>query len=83
MTTPVGARAAPAVTRSPIATSTATSAVVTNSYGRGHLTPRDNDRQRRISFDLDIDPSPADLATSRDAFGNISSYFQVTDATTP
>ena len=23
--------------------------------------------------------SPADLATSRDAFGNISSYFQVTD----
>ncbi len=55
------------------------SAVVTNSYGRGHLTPRDNGRQRRISFDLDIDPSPADRATSRDAFGNISSYFQVTD----
>jgi len=55
------------------------SAVVTNSYGRGHLTPRDNERQRRISFDLDIDPAPADSATSRDAFGNISSYFQVTD----
>lgn len=55
------------------------SAVVTNSYGRCHLTPRDNERQRRISFDLDIDPRPSDRATSRDVFGNISSYFQVTD----
>lgn len=55
------------------------SAVVTNSYGRCHLTPRDTGTQRRISFDLDIDPLPADRATSRDVFGNISSYFQVTE----
>lgn len=55
------------------------SGVVTNSYGRGHLTPRDTDRQRCLSFDLDIDPDPADRSTSRDAYGNISSYFQITE----
>ena len=27
------------------------SAVVTNSYGRGHLTPRDTARQRCLAFD--------------------------------
>lgn len=55
------------------------SAVVTNSYGRAHLTPRDTESQRCVSFQLDIDPVPADRSTSRDVFGNISSYFQVTD----
>lgn len=55
------------------------SAVVTNSYGRCHLTPRDTAQQRRLSFDLAIDPAPSDRSTSRDVFGNISSYFQVTD----
>ena len=55
------------------------SGVVTNSYGRGHLTPRDTDRQRCLSFDLDIDPDPADRSTSRDSYGNISSYFQITE----
>ncbi|HPX35519.1 MAG TPA: transglutaminase family protein [Mycobacterium sp.] len=55
------------------------SAAVTNSYGRGHLTPRDTDRQRCLSFELDIDPPPADRSTSRDAYGNISSYFQITE----
>ena len=53
--------------------------VVTNSYGRGHLTPRDTTRQRCLSFELDIAPGPADRSTSRDAYGNISSYFQVTE----
>ncbi len=52
--------------------------VVTSSYGRGHLTPRDTGRQRRLAFDLDIDPAPADRSTSRDAYGNVSSYFHVT-----
>lgn len=55
------------------------SAVVTNSYGRGHLTPRDTDRQRCLAFDLDINPPPADRSTSRDGYGNISSYFQITE----
>ena len=53
--------------------------VVTSSYGRGHLTPRDSTRQRCIVFDLDIDPLPADRSTSRDGYGNISSYFHVTE----
>lgn len=55
------------------------SAVVTSSYGRGHLTPRDTDRQRCLTFDLAIDPAPADKSTSRDAFGNLSSYFHITE----
>ncbi|MFM8598230.1 MAG: transglutaminase N-terminal domain-containing protein [Mycobacterium sp.] len=52
---------------------------VTNSYGRGHLMPRDTTGQRCLSFELDIDPAPADRSTSRDSYGNISSYFQVTE----
>jgi len=52
---------------------------VTNSYGRGHLTPRDTARQRCLSFELSIDPEPADRSSSRDAYGNASSYFQVTE----
>ncbi len=55
------------------------SAVVTSSYGRGHLMPRDTDRQRCLSSDLAIDPMPADKSTSRDAYGNLSFYFHITD----
>ena len=51
--------------------------VVTSSYGRGFLTPRDSARQRCLSHDLWIDPEPADRSTSRDAYGNVSSYFHV------
>lgn len=54
------------------------SAVVTSSYGRGHLTPRDTDRQRCRSSELVIEPLPADRSLSRDAYGNLSSYFHVT-----
>ena len=53
--------------------------VVTSSYGRGFLTPRDSGRQRCLSNQLLIDPEPADSSTSRDAYGNISSYFHVTE----
>ena len=53
--------------------------VVTSSYGRGFLTPRDSARQRCLSHELHIDPKPADSSTSRDAYGNISSYFHVTE----
>jgi transglutaminase-like putative cysteine protease len=52
--------------------------VVTSSYGRGFLTPRDSSRQRCLSHELRIDPEPADRSTSRDVFGNITSYFHVT-----
>jgi transglutaminase-like putative cysteine protease len=55
------------------------SAVVTSSYGRGHLTPRDTSRQRCLTFDLDIHPDAADQAQSADAYGNTSCYFHVTE----
>ncbi|OAN28716.1 transglutaminase family protein [Mycolicibacterium iranicum] len=53
--------------------------VVTSSYGRGFLTPRDSARQRCLFHELVIEPQPADSSTSRDCWGNISSYFHVTE----
>ena len=53
--------------------------VVTSSYGRGFLTPRDTARQRCLSHELIIEPEAADSSTSRDVYGNISSYFHVTE----
>nr|AAV32083.1 putative transglutaminase/cysteine proteinase [Mycobacterium marinum] len=55
------------------------SAIVTSSYGRGFLTPRDSLRQRCVTHQITIDPTPADSSTSRDTYGNISSYFHVTE----
>src|ERR1700761_3634867 len=52
--------------------------IVTSSYGRGFLTPRDLARQRCLDHRLLIEPTPADSSTSRDNYGNISSYFHVT-----
>jgi transglutaminase-like putative cysteine protease len=54
--------------------------VVTSSYGRGFLTPRDLARQRCLHHELRIDPEPADRSTGRDGYGNISTYFHVTTA---
>ena len=53
--------------------------VVTSSYGRGFLTPRDLARQRCLFHELRISPAPADSSTSPDTYGNISSYFHVTE----
>ncbi len=53
--------------------------IVTSSYGRGFLTPRDSQRQRCVAHRLDIDPVPSDSSTSIDAYGNISSYFHLTE----
>jgi transglutaminase-like putative cysteine protease len=53
--------------------------VVTSSYGRGFLTPRHTEHQRCLSHELRIDPPPADSSTSRDAYGNLSTYFHVTE----
>lgn len=55
------------------------SGVVSSSYGRAHLKPRDGAGQRCISFGLDIDPLPADRSTSSDVYGNVSAYFHVTE----
>lgn len=53
--------------------------VVTSSYGRGFLTPRDSAGQRCLSHEIVIDPIAADSSTSRDGYGNVSSYFHVTE----
>lgn len=53
--------------------------VVTSSYGRGFLIPRDSTRQRCLSHELIIEPEAADSSTSRDVYGNISTYFHVTE----
>lgn len=53
--------------------------VVTSSYGRGFLTPRDSARQRCLFHELVIEPEAADSSTSRDGWGNVSSYFHVTE----
>ena len=53
--------------------------IVTSSYGRGFLTPRDLARQRCVAHQLVIEPAPTDSSTSQDSYGNISSYFHVTE----
>ena len=53
--------------------------IVTSSYGRGFLTPRDSLRQRCVAHQLIIEPAPADSSTSVDSYGNTSSYFHVTE----
>ncbi|GAB4930015.1 hypothetical protein MAHJHV35_46520 [Mycobacterium avium subsp. hominissuis] len=49
------------------------------AVGRGFLTPRDSLRQRCVAHRLTIDPAPAESSTSTDCYGNISSYFHVTE----
>jgi len=53
--------------------------VVTSSYGRAFLTPRDLQRQRCVAHRLIIEPAPTDSSTSSDSYGNVSSYFHVTE----
>jgi transglutaminase-like putative cysteine protease len=52
--------------------------VVTSSYGRGFLTPRDLVRQRCLHHELRVEPELADRSTGRDGYGNITTYFHVT-----
>ncbi len=53
--------------------------VVTSSCGRGFLTPCDSLRQRCVDHRLHIAPVPAYSSISRDGYGNLSSYFHVTE----
>ena len=50
---------------------------VSESYGRGHLRPRDLTTQRSQDFSLTIEPAPGDVAESTDVYGNRLSYFHV------
>jgi len=52
--------------------------VVTDSYGRTTMTPRDVPGQTCLSTSVEIDPTPADTATHVDYYGNRTTYFGVT-----
>ncbi|HEY9313515.1 transglutaminase family protein [Williamsia sp.] len=51
--------------------------VVSSSYGRCHLQPRDLPGQRVIDSAITIDPEPSDRSTGVDIYGNHDSYFHV------
>lgn len=52
--------------------------VVTSSYGRCFLTPRDLPGQRVLEQQITIDPEPTDRSEGTDAFGNLDTFFHVT-----
>ncbi|MFW0790462.1 transglutaminase family protein [Gordonia sp. CPCC 205333] len=51
--------------------------VVTSSYGRCHLQPRDLPGQRVIETAVVIDPDPDDFSSGIDIYGNTDNYFHV------
>ncbi|MGL4304796.1 MAG: transglutaminase family protein [Mycobacteriaceae bacterium] len=52
--------------------------VVTGSYGRIHLSPRELDSQRVLDHCIKIDPDPSDQSFGTDVYGNSDAYFHVT-----
>ncbi|NDK91001.1 transglutaminase family protein [Gordonia desulfuricans] len=51
--------------------------VVSSSYGRCYLTPRELPGQRVVRSEVRIDPEPDDRSTGLDVYGNIDTYFHV------
>ncbi|GEL96416.1 transglutaminase family protein [Cellulomonas composti] len=51
---------------------------VTDSYGRATLTPRHAPGQHVDEVELVVEPTPGDLASHTDWYGNTSTYFGVT-----
>ncbi|OZG28573.1 hypothetical protein BH683_013695 [Williamsia sp. 1138] len=51
--------------------------VVSSSYGRAYLQPRDLPGQRVLTSEIEIDPEPSDRSTGVDIYGNSDSYFHV------
>jgi transglutaminase-like putative cysteine protease len=52
---------------------------VTDSLGIAHLVPRALPWQQVASYDVATDPVPIDLSHDVDFYGNVASYFQVTE----
>ncbi|MVU79594.1 transglutaminase family protein [Nocardia sp. ET3-3] len=52
--------------------------VVTSSYGRAYLTPRDFPGQRLLTHDIRVDPVPSDRSVGTDVYDNTTLYFHVT-----
>ncbi|KQO38810.1 transglutaminase family protein [Aeromicrobium sp. Leaf245] len=53
---------------------------VTGSYGIGYLTPRELPWQRIEQHEVVVDPTPLDLATDVDHYGNTATFFQLDEA---
>lgn len=51
--------------------------VVTSSYGRCHLAPRDLPGQRVVDAAVEVSPEPDDQSTGEDIYGNLDTYFHV------
>ena len=51
--------------------------LVSSSFGRCHLLPRDLPGQRVLEAAVTVDPEPADRSTGTDVFGNADTYFHV------
>ena len=52
---------------------------VTDSLGIAHLVPRALPWQTVSSYDVAVTPAPVDLSHDTDYYGNLATYFQVTD----
>jgi transglutaminase-like putative cysteine protease len=52
---------------------------VTDSLGIAHLVPRALPWQTVGSYDVAVVPAPVDLSHDTDYYGNVATYFQVTD----
>ncbi|MFE3074931.1 transglutaminase family protein [Nocardia tengchongensis] len=52
--------------------------VVSSSYGRAYLTPREFPGQRLLAHDTRVDPMPSDRSVGTDVYGNTTLYFHVT-----
>ena len=50
---------------------------VTLCHNLAHLTPRESARQKCITCQLDIHPTPSIVQPWRDAFGNVVTYFSI------
>ncbi len=52
---------------------------VTGSFGIAHCRPRELPWQQVASREISIDPAPSDLTDDTDYYGNVVSYFHVTE----
>src|SRR3978361_1769266 len=55
---------------------------VSTSFGREYLPQRAMLAQRFLQPRLSVDPAPSDLSEDVDVYGNLHSYFHVTDSHT-
>ena len=55
---------------------------VSTSFGRGYLRPRDMPGQQCLQHRLIVEPTPSDVSHGTDGYGNVNTYFHVTQSHT-